>query len=208
MKGTARKTIKSVLALLLVFCLTACAKAPVAGNNQPKRSAEEKTTADAGASTEWMPEFLQGDWEYMPSRSVVYYRCNPSDAIRSELEEIPIIEIEPNGSDELLLISCTSSTQIEICTGEPVWYEEGTIRTWKVDEVVYSNTLDYKQANRFSLTIPTGPPRLCLRFRSEGNDSFGYSLSKTGAVQWHYWPITEMNGYSIQGRTFMEYRLS
>lgn len=47
MKDSVKKTIKSALALLLVFCLTACGSASVAGNSQPKVSAEEETIADA-----------------------------------------------------------------------------------------------------------------------------------------------------------------
>ena len=48
MKDSVKKTMKSALALLLAFCLTACGSASVAGNSQPKVTAEEETIADAG----------------------------------------------------------------------------------------------------------------------------------------------------------------
>ena len=82
-------------------------------------------------------------------------------------------------------------TQIRFCTGEPLWDESGRLLDWVTDEILYDETLNIDEPRWFSLTIPEGVPNLCLHIKRPWEDF------------WYLWPITNTNGYLVDGWTFL-----
>ena len=82
-------------------------------------------------------------------------------------------------------------TQIRFCTGEPLRDESGRLLDWVTDEILYDETLNIDEPRWFSLTIPEGVPNLCLRIKRPWEDF------------WYLWPITDTNGYLVDGWTFL-----
>lgn len=139
----------------------------------------------------FFPEILQSALYQEPNGSLIFYWPNPSEEVCTSLEAMAVINLEDNGLDRLLLVGRWYETQIQFCTGEGIWDEDGILLDWVTDETLYDGIIGFEEPFWFSLTIPEGAPNLCLRIKHPLNDS------------WYLWPITDIGGYLINEWTFL-----
>ena len=137
------------------------------------------------------PETLQLALYEEPSDSLIFYWTNPPEEVYTPLEAMAVTKLEEKGLDRLLLVGCWYETQIQFCTGEGVWDEDGILLDWVTDETLYDGTIGIDEPLWFSLTIPEGVPNLCLHMKRPWDDS------------WYLWPITDSGGYLVSGWTFL-----
>ncbi len=139
----------------------------------------------------FLPETLQTALYEEPSDCLTFYWPNPPDDVSAWLEVLPVTKLEPDGLDRLLVVGRWYETQIRFCTGEPLWDDSGRLLDWVTDEILYDETLNIDEPRWFSLTIPEGVPNLCLHIKRSWEDF------------WYLWPITDTNGYLVDGWTFL-----
>ena len=139
----------------------------------------------------FFPESLQLALYEEPSDSLIFYWTNPPEEVRTPLEAMAVTKLEENGRDKLLLVGRCYETQIQFCTGEGIWDEDGILLDWETDETLYDGTIGMDEPLWFSLTIPEGVPNLCLYMKRSWDDS------------WYLWPITDAGGYLVNGWTFL-----
>ena len=139
----------------------------------------------------FFPEILQLALYKEPSDSLIFYWTNPPDEVRTPLEAMAVTKLEENGRDKLLLVGRCYETQIQFCTGEGIWDEDGILLDWETDETLYDGTIGMDEPLWFSLTIPEGVPNLCLCMKRSWDDF------------WYLWPITDTGGYLVNGWTFL-----
>ena len=137
------------------------------------------------------PETLQLALYEEPSDSLIFYWTNPPEEVCTPLEAMAVTKLEEKGLDKLLLVGCWYETQIQFCTGEGVWDEDGILLDWVTDETLYDGTIGIDEPLWFSLTIPEGVPNLCLHMKRPWDDS------------WYLWPITDSGGYLVSGWAFL-----
>lgn len=137
------------------------------------------------------PETLQLALYEEPSDSLIFYWTNPPEEVCTPLEAMAVTKLEEKGLDRLLLVGCWYETQIQFCTGEGVWDEDGILLDWVTDETLYDGTIGINEPLWFSLSIPEGVPNLCLHMKRPWDDS------------WYLWPITDSGGYLVSGWTFL-----
>ena len=139
----------------------------------------------------FFPEILQLALYEEPSDSLIFYWTNPPEEVCTPLEAMAVTKLEEKGLDRLLLVGCWYETQIQFCTGEGVWDEDGILLDWVTDETLYDGTIGINEPLWFSLSIPEGVPNLCLHMKRPWDDS------------WYLWPITDSGGYLVSGWTFL-----
>ena len=139
----------------------------------------------------FFPEILQLALYEEPSDSLIFYWTNPPEEVCTPLEAMAVTKLEEKGLDRLLLVGCWYETQIQFCTGEGVWDEDGILLDWVTDETLYDGIIGIDEPLWFSLTIPEGVPNLCLHMKRPWDDS------------WYLWPITNTDGYLVNGWTFL-----
>ena len=139
----------------------------------------------------FLPETLRTALYEEPSDCLTFYWPNPPDDVSAWLEVLPVTKLEPDGLDRLLVVGRWYETQIRFCTGEPLWDDSGRLLDWVTDEILYDETLNIDESRWFSLTIPEGVPNLCLHIKRSWEDF------------WYLWPITDTNGYLVDGWTFL-----
>ena len=100
----------------------------------------------------FFPEILQLALYEEPSDSLIFYWTNPPEEVCTPLEAMAVTKLEEKGLDRLLLVGCWYETQIQFCTGEGVWDEDGILLDWVTDE--------------------TGVPNLCLHMKRPWDDSW------------------------------------
>ena len=134
--------------------------------------------------------YLQ-EHDQRPSDSLIFYWTNPPEEVCTPLEAMAVTKLEEKGLDRLLLVGCWYETQIQFCTGEGVWDEDGILLDWVTDETLYDGIIGIDEPLWFSLTIPEGVPNLCLHMKRPWDDS------------WYLWPITNTDGYLVNGWVFL-----
>lgn len=139
----------------------------------------------------FFPEILQLALYEEPSDSLIFYWTNPPEEVCTPLEAMAVTKLEEKGLDKLLLVGRCYETQIQFCTGEGIWDEDGILLDWVTDETLYDGTIGMDEPLWFSLTIPEGVPNLCLHMKRFWDDS------------WYLWPITDTDGYLVNGWIFL-----
>ena len=120
----------------------------------------------------FFPEILQLALYEEPSDSLIFYWTNPPEEVCTPLEAMAVTKLEEKGLDKLLLVGRCYETQIQFCTGEGIWDEDGILLDWVTDETLYDGTIGIDEPLWFSLSIPEGVPNLCLHMKRPWDDSW------------------------------------
>lgn len=139
----------------------------------------------------FLPETLQSALYEEPFDSLIFYWDNPPEDVYTPLEAMPKTELEPNGSDRLLLVGRYYETQIRFCTGEGIWDDSGNLLDWVADETLYENVIENNEPHWFSMTVPEGVTNICLYIKRPWDDI------------WYLWPVTDTGSYTVNGWTFL-----
>ena len=139
----------------------------------------------------FLPETLQSALYEEPFDSLIFYWDNPPEDVYTPLEAMLKTELEPNGSDRLLLVGRHYETQIRFCTGEGIWDDSGNLLDWVADETLYENVIENNEPHWFSMTVPEGVTNICLYIKRPWDDI------------WYLWPVTDTGSYTVNGWTFL-----
>ncbi len=149
---------------------------------------ESGTVGIYGRTASLLPETVTTPLRDLSFDALLFYWPDPDAETVAALDFIPVTELEPGGTNRILLVSRWVDLQIQVHSGNPQLQDTGA-SWWQTDQILYEGELDADEPMWLSLNFPEGTAELCLFFKLPGSEV------------WSTWQLTQQGSYHVDGYT-------